>query len=91
MDLRRKPCVNAFFPEDANDLAEFRFGSSGSANASAGSSSGNNDDRPVVLQITAIGNYSQPSTRRFDDTTPRMLSIHLTDGHTKVIIRIAYV
>ncbi len=39
---------------------------------------------PIVLQITGIVNVAVASKRKFEDTSDRILSITLTDGHTKV-------
>lgn len=64
-DLRKKPCLDPFFPPEINNLH---------SGVLAG---------PVVLQIASVGNFSQPISRRTEDNNPRMLVIHLTDGHTK--------
>jgi hypothetical protein len=38
---------------------------------------------PVVLQIVSVYNLNQPSSRRHENVTPRLLGVQLTDGHTK--------
>jgi len=39
---------------------------------------------PVILQIISVGNITQPLRRRDENTQPRMLSIQVSDGTTKV-------
>lgn len=39
---------------------------------------------PIVLQVTSLANITLPPKRKLEESFPRMLSIGLTDGYTKL-------
>ena len=70
MDFRQhKNCFEPYFPNDFSNKSDASLSD------------------PVVLQIVSVGNISQPLKRRNDDSfnniNNRLLSIQVTDGHTK--------
>jgi hypothetical protein len=66
-DLRKKPCLNAYFPSEINNQHGILTLKG-----------------TTVLQILSISNISNPSKRKYENSNPRLLSIQVTDGTTKV-------
>lgn len=89
-DIRREPHPQtSFFPSNSNN-SNFhgKVIIRDSASSSSSSSSSNEEiiylRRPIVLQVTSLSNITLPPKRKLEESYPRMLSIGLTDGKTRL-------